>query len=82
MQAKKTPAAEPTDWERALGGVDFPAAKIAILREVRDHGGLDHEVINILERLPKDEYETRDELLADARALYVEDGFDASALPI
>jgi hypothetical protein len=82
MQARKSPAAESADWERALEGVDFPAAKIAIMREVHDHGGLDREVLTILEGLPKDEYDTREELAADARAVYEAEGYDTSKLPI
>jgi hypothetical protein len=82
MQEEKRPAAEPADWERALDGLDFPAAKVAIVRETSDRGGLDREVIQMLERVPKDEYETRDDLVADVRALYAEDGFDTANLPI
>jgi hypothetical protein len=82
MQEKKIPAAEPADYERALAGVDFPASKYAILERVRDTGGLDSEVIDMLERLPRDEYETMDELAAGLRALYVEDGYDATVLPL
>jgi hypothetical protein len=82
MQEKKVPAAEPADWERALEGLEFPAAKVAILRHVEDTGGLDHEVIEVLGRLPKHEYTTLDELTEDARGLYIQDGFDAANLPV
>jgi hypothetical protein len=81
MQERR-PAAEPADWERALEGVDFPVAKDALIRKARDHGGIDREVIDILERLSQDEYETRDQLIAEARELYLEHGYPASTLPI
>lgn len=82
MREKKAPAAEPADWERALEGIEFPAAKVAILRHVEDTGGLDYEVIEVLSRLPRPEYTTLDELTGDARGLYVQDGFDAANLPV
>ena len=63
-----------SDYERALAGVDFPASKFAILERSRDKGGIDREAIEMLERLPKEEYETLDELIAAVRALYVDDG--------
>lgn len=76
------PAAEPGDYERALSGVDFPASKSAILEQSRDRGGIDSEVIEMLKRLPKEEYETLDELTAAVRALYVDDGYDPASLPL
>jgi hypothetical protein len=82
VQSKKTPAAEPADYERALAGVDFPASKFAILERSRDRGGIDREAIEVLERLPKEEYETLDELTIAVRALYIADGYDPSALPL
>ena len=78
----KIPAAQPDDWERALRGVGFPSAKVAIIRDVHENGGIDREVLNLLDRLPKDSYDTLDEMLADVRALYVEDGFAPNALPV
>ena len=78
----KVPSAQPDDWERALRGVDFPAAKVAIVRDVRENGGIDGEVLRLLDRLPKNEYETLDEMLADVRALYITDGVAPNALPV
>jgi hypothetical protein len=80
--AGKTPAAQPDDWERALRGVDFPSSKVAIVRDVRENGGIDREVLTLLDGLPKDEYETLDELQAALRELYVAGGYDAAALPL
>jgi hypothetical protein len=80
--AGKMPSAEHGEYDRALEGLDFPASKFAILERARGKGGLDHEVIAMLERLPKDEYETLAELTAAVRAIYIEDGVEASALPL
>ncbi len=82
MQPGKVPAAEPSDYERALEGIDFPSAKNAVVRHAHDRGGIDTEVIDMLGRLRQDEYETLDELRADLRALYIEDGYDETKLPL
>lgn len=76
------PSAQPDDWERALRGVDFPGAKVAIIRDVRENGGIDTEVLRLLDRLPGKDYETREELIADIRALYIADGVAPNSLPI
>ena len=82
MQGKGEPAAQHGEYDRALEGVEFPASKFEILERARDKGGLDHEVIAMLERLPRDEYETLDELTGAVREMYIADGYDASALPV
>jgi hypothetical protein len=82
MQGKGEPAAQRGEYDRALEGVEFPASKFELLERARDKGGLDHEVIAMLERLPKDEYEALDALTAAIREMYIADGYDASALPI
>jgi hypothetical protein len=80
--AGKIPAAQPDDWERALRGVDFPASKVAIVRDVHENGGIDREVLTMLDRLPRDEYESLEELQAEVRALYTDAGFDSARLPL
>lgn len=82
MQNQREPAAQRGEYDRALEGVAFPASKFEILERARDKGGLDREVIEMLQRPSLDEYETLDELTAAVRALYIEDGYDASALPL
>jgi hypothetical protein len=82
MQGKGEPAAQRGEYDRALEGVAFPTSKFEILERARDKGGLDHEVIEMIERLPQDEYNTLDQLTAAVRALYIADGYDASALPL
>jgi Protein of unknown function (DUF2795) len=82
MQGKGEPAAQRGEYDRALEGVEFPVSKLEILERARDKGGLDHEVIAMLESLPQDEYETLDALTAAVREMYIADGYDASALPL
>jgi Protein of unknown function (DUF2795) len=82
LQEKGEPAAQSGEYDRALDGVEFPASKFEILERARDKGGLDHEVIAMLERLPDDEYETLEALTAAIREMYIADGYDASALPL
>jgi hypothetical protein len=82
MQGKGEPAAQRGEYDRALEGVEFPASKFEILERARDKGGLDQEVIAMLERLPQDDYETLEGLTAAVREMYIEDGYDASALPL
>jgi hypothetical protein len=80
--AGRLPSAEHGEYERALEGVEFPASKFEILERARDKGGLDQEVIAMLERLPQDDYETLEALTAALREMYIADGYDASALPL
>jgi hypothetical protein len=80
--AGRLPSAEHGEYERALEGVEFPASKFEILERARDKGGLDQEVIAMLERLPQDDYETLEALTAAIREMYIADGYDASALPL
>src|ERR1700674_5687004 len=82
MQGKGESAAQRGEYDRALEGVDFPASKFEILERARDKGGLDHEVIAMLERLPADEYATIAALTVAVREMYIADGPDASALPL
>jgi Protein of unknown function (DUF2795) len=82
MTQRKVPAAQPDDWERALRGVDFPISKLGLTRDVRENGGIDHEVLDMIAKLPNDGWDSQEELVADIRAQYVDDGFDPAALPL
>jgi hypothetical protein len=82
MQGKGEPAAQRGEYDRALEGVDFPASTFEILERARDKGGLDLEVIEMLQRLTQNEYETLEALTAAVREMYIADGYDASALPL
>jgi hypothetical protein len=74
QEYKNEPAAQKDDWERALEGLEFPASLVYIIRTARDRGGIDREVHAILERLPEQEYDTYDDLIAGVRAVYAADG--------
>ena len=50
--------AEPEEYRRALHGLDYPASRDAIVRKAADHGGLDREVLYVLERIPERPYES------------------------
>lgn len=54
--------ADRRDYTRALAGLDYPASRDAIVRKAADHGGLDTEVLYILENLSEDSYDTEYEL--------------------
>ena len=47
----------PIDIQKALGGMDHPAAKDAIVEHARDQGG-DAEVIEALKGIDDQEYDT------------------------
>ena len=80
---KKEPAAQSADWERALEGIDFPISQPALVRSAHDKGGIDSEVIHMLERLHENaEFESRDQLTEAIRDMYAQDGFGTSGLPI
>jgi hypothetical protein len=51
-----TRSATPGDFDRALGGVDFPAPKARIVESAADKGGTNGEVSYILERIPERAY--------------------------
>lgn len=80
MTQERVPAADKTDYERALEGLDFPLSKVALVRAIHDRGGIDHEVLTMVERLPQDEYEDLGSLVADIRAEYAAEGFPSAPL--
>ena len=82
VQESRQPAASKDDWERALLGLDFPIARDALIRHAETHGGVDHEVFEMMSRLRHDEYESEDDLVAEIRELYLDSGLSASALPL
>src|SRR3954468_12744614 len=64
------PHATHAEYLQALYGVEFPAARDRIIQAARDKGGLDTEVMFILEHLPKDSYDTMQQLEADVLRAY------------
>lgn len=82
VEQRRLPAAEPADYERALNGVDFPLSKPGLMRDVRENGGIDREVLEMIERLPADEWDDRESLIHDLHAAYLAEGYDESVIPI
>jgi hypothetical protein len=54
--------ASTADFNRALAGIDFPASHDGILHAASDKGGIDNEVLFILEHIPERTYESRQEV--------------------
>jgi hypothetical protein len=71
----KTPAATRADWEQALAGLVYPVARDAVIRAARGQGGIDREVLEILERLPDPDFEDEDTLLQAVRETYNAEGY-------
>jgi len=76
------PHAEPKDWEEVLDLLRFPASLSEVLRHARDIGGIDREVYEIIGRLPRDSYDTREDFLQDIREIYLADGIAPDKLPV
>lgn len=66
------PRATLEDYERALAGLQYPVSKPAVIRKARDHGGIDTEVADTLERLPDVSFDSFTELLDAIRVLYLD----------
>lgn len=79
------PRATREDYERALAGLHYPVSKPAVVRKARDHGGIDTEVAETLERLPDVTFDSFTDLIEAIRALYLDapdDGEDEPVAPI
>jgi hypothetical protein len=74
QESKRESAASAEEYERALEGIEFPVAREAVIRTAHDRGGLDTEVLRVLERLPDEDIETREQLLDAVWAVYASDG--------
>jgi hypothetical protein len=68
------PNATRAEYLQALYGVEFPASRDRIVQAARDKGGLDSEVMFILEHLPKDSYDTMQQLEGDVLRVYQKTG--------
>jgi hypothetical protein len=76
------PRAEPKDWEEILELLEFPASLSEIKKRARDIGGIDHEVHEIIGRLPRDRYDSLQDFLKDIRDIYLADGIAPDKLPL
>lgn len=64
------PNADRAEYIQALYGVEFPASRDRIVQAARDKGGLDTEVMYILEHLPRDSYDSMPQLEGDILRAY------------
>jgi hypothetical protein len=58
------------EFQHALHGCEFPVARDEIIRHAQDTGGLDAEVVYVLEHLPKPSYTSMQELEEDMQVVY------------
>lgn len=70
----RTHNADPGEFIRALSGIDFPTSRSALVRTAADKGGMDTEVLFVLEQLPDRSYETLADLEAEVRRVYESTG--------
>jgi hypothetical protein len=76
------PHASKHDWTAAFGGLQFPTSRAAIVNRALDHGGLDHEVKVVVQRLPEKVYQSIADLHDTVRWTYLSLGVQREALPI
>jgi hypothetical protein len=76
------PHAERQDFQVAIGGLAYPVSKDGILNHARDHGGLDTEVIAILDQLADRDYASPEDLEQALRLIYSEQDVPPEAMPI
>lgn len=62
--------ADRSEYLEAFEGLDFPTSKPAIVRKAADTGGLDNEVLFVLENLEDRTYQSPDDILADVERVY------------
>jgi hypothetical protein len=68
--------ADPRDFNRALAGIDFPTSRDAIVRGASDKGGINNEILRVLENIPDQTYETEADLMRAIDEVYIEtEGF-------
>ena len=80
--AAPTPHASKQDYRKAFTGLQFPTSKDRIVGRSRDTGGLDGEVIRILQQLPPGRYGSLEELEEMVRAVYSFNGVPEDAVPV
>lgn len=61
---------------------DFPTSKSAIVNRARDNGGIDHEVVAVLSKLPDRSFESIEELKDEVRSIYLAEGEALEGLPV
>lgn len=59
-----------SEYLRAMEGLDYPTSRSAIKNRAADTGGLDTEVLHVLDQLPDRSYESREDLLEQISEIY------------
>jgi hypothetical protein len=70
MADKEKHAATLDEYLRGLEGLDYPTSRRAVINRASDTGGLDNEVLHVLEQLPDRTYDSREDVMAAVREVY------------
>jgi hypothetical protein len=83
-EVRNVPHASRRDWELALGRLYYPISLPAVQQKTGpgELGGIDREVLSVLSRLPRESFDSQEELVQAIREVYVADGFPEDSLPI
>ena len=65
------PYVDPKDFLHAFHGLDFPASRSQLVGAAKDTGGLNGNVMLILEQLPERMYATTKDLIDEIQRMYV-----------
>jgi hypothetical protein len=76
------PRATRDDYDRAFDGLAYPAPIAAVIRKARDHGGIDAEVLPMLEQIPDRTFHSYGELLGTIHDVYAAQGVDEELIPV
>lgn len=66
-----TTMADPKDFLHAFHGLDFPASRSQIVNAAKDTGGLNGDVLLILEQLPERMYASAEDLTQEVQCVHV-----------
>jgi hypothetical protein len=66
--------ADQAEFDRALAGVEFPSSREGIVRAAADKGGLDNEVLFILENIRDRTYESAADVQGAIEDVYARTG--------
>lgn len=66
-----TTITDPKDFLHAFHGLDFPASRTQIVNAAKDTGGLNGDVLLVLEQLPERMYATAEDLTEEVQRVHV-----------
>lgn len=64
--------AEVEEFIKGMAGLDFPTSRSAIVKKVHDKGGLDTEVLHVINQLPDRTYESAQDVGDEIWRIYRE----------